>query len=1002
MSELKFITPEQKERLLTKSDLTTVIRNFHPELKKSGSSFTGKCPSCNSDSFSFKPADGKMKCFRCGTGAGDAIGYLHKFQGKAFLDAVSWLAEFFNYDIIAEQETDKKMLPAYQPHQPHNASFRDRQLASSGITEAAQQFTLAGLDTTLDRYTAGSLDGSGTPMPGGDMLLHYVGLDDKLISYKRKTGAKETPYIRIRYAMPSLHLDEDGKEVRYRSPAGGGNHLWIPERIRQAFKSKEQIRTLVFVEGEKKSDALCLAGIPAVGISGIHNFSTTNEMPAEIERLIRSCSVQKVVFWFDSDIMDLGSDLTERADFRPYIFSLAAIKFRTYFSVYQQHGIDIRIYICHGLNTELKGADDLLISFVKNSNVPELDSNHPVALDFNNTITSHNLTGDHIKLFDVTSVSDSQIKEIWKIHSNKAFMQAHKEQLKSVGEFKIYKSKYRYNAATDDFEIAEHLASDEQFWAFEPGRFGVQIKFKYLNATNFLTRRGFYRQRVNSSKTRFIHSIDNIVREIDAEYVQQYVYDFTRSIDELNVLEMLMCGGTQYLGPDKLKNLPYVELDLVKSSPDSQILVLKDKFWLITAEKITEHKHAELPGMVWSTNVLPHSPELRHNFLTITQLEPGVPNVECLQNDCDIWRYIRCTSDVAWRSGSLPGGAWPKAGEFTEADVHRLKLLHQHAADKILAAGYVLRNHREKSLSRAIIAMDFVENAAGLSEGGTGKSVFGGMFEHIIKQFYIDGKSAKLTEDPFLFDGVDDKTGYIIVDDCRRTLDFEFFLSKITKGITANWKGMQKFVAGLIPFIFTTNHSIRGIDRSFLRRQYIIAFSDYFNQERDLRQVLGHEMFDDWHGPLEIQWDYFLNFMAHAIQLNMRYRLKTWAPDEEIQRRRLRDMIGEAWLDWFESTYYIDSPMFNIRRELDGAIDNFLKANSSQRPFTNRAEFKKRAKLWCKYAGYEFNKPAGKDGRIRNGDGNIEFYVISNELFDINLYQSEIKMPSPKTNEIPF
>lgn len=1002
MIELKFISPEQKERLLSMADLMTVIRHHHQELKKSGTSFKGKCPSCNSDSFNVNPARGLVKCFTCGLGAGDVIGYMHKFQGKPFLEAVSWLAEFFKYDIQDEQATDRQMLPSAQPRQPHDTSFRDRQLADSGITEAAQQFTLDGSEQILNRYSAGSIDRSGLPMPGGDMLLHYVGLDDKLITYKPKATAKEIPYIRIRYAIPSLHLDADGKEVRYRSPSGGGSHLWLPERIRQAFKSGEQIHTLVFVEGEKKADSMCLQGIPAVGIAGIHNFSNTNEMPVEIERLINRCQTKHVVFWFDSDIMKLGSDLSERADFRPYIFSVAAIKFRTYFSRYQSHGINIRIYICHGIDTALKGADDLLVSFLDDKR-SSMDVNHPIAQDFSAAITSHTLVGSHVKLYDVTSVSDSQIREIWSLHSPKAFMQVHREQLKAIGEFKYYKTRYRFNETTNDFEIAETISSDEQFWAYESGgRGGPQLKFKYLNAINFLTRRGFSRQRIGTGKSRFLHCVDNIVTEVDAEYIQQYVYEFTRSIDELEVLEMLMCGGTQYLGPDKLKNLPYADIDFITPSRDSQIMVFKDKFWRITPEGITEHKHHELPGMVWSTSVLPYSPTLRKNFLVIEELSPGIPEVTCLQKDCDIWRYITCTSDVAWRSGSLPDGAWPKPENFTEVDKERLILLNQHAAEKVLAAGYVQAKHREKSLSKAIICMDYVENRAGLSEGGTGKSIFGGMFEYLIKQFYIDGKTAKLTEDPFIFDGVDERTDYILVDDCRPTLDFEFFLSKITKGITANWKGLQKFLAGLIPFVFTTNHTIRGFDRSFLRRQFILAFSDYFNQDRDPRKVLGHDMFDDWVGEHEIQWDYFLNFMACSIREFFRYRLRSWSPDEEIVRRRLRAEIKEVWLDWFETHFYEGSPLINVRRSIDDAIENFLKTNSSQRNFTNKGVFKEKAKLFCKYAGYDYNIPAGKDGRIRNVDAKEEYFVISNHHFDLNLYKSNLKMPDPDQEKLPF
>lgn len=110
-------------------------------------------------------------------------------------------------------------------------------------------------------------------------------------------------HIRIRLDEPmySSKLD-DGygnvrrqREIRYLSPRGGSNHLYLPV-------SKEMLEAdcrLYITEGEKKALALIQAGLPAIGISGVWAWRTENDVCDEFN-LIR-WKQRPVTIIFDSD-----------------------------------------------------------------------------------------------------------------------------------------------------------------------------------------------------------------------------------------------------------------------------------------------------------------------------------------------------------------------------------------------------------------------------------------------------------------------------------------------------------------------------------------------------------------------------------------------------------------------------------------------------------------------------------------------------------------------------
>jgi len=86
------IPPEKIEEILERIDLVALISR-HVELKKAGRSFRGLCPfhGEKTPSFHVFPDSRHYKCFGCDEG-GDAISFLKRHSGRAFLDVVRDLA----------------------------------------------------------------------------------------------------------------------------------------------------------------------------------------------------------------------------------------------------------------------------------------------------------------------------------------------------------------------------------------------------------------------------------------------------------------------------------------------------------------------------------------------------------------------------------------------------------------------------------------------------------------------------------------------------------------------------------------------------------------------------------------------------------------------------------------------------------------------------------------------------------------------------------------------
>lgn len=976
---MTFIPPDIVEKIRTTAKIEEVIADY-VKLTKKGSSQVGDCPQCGGKGkLSISKAKQIWKCFTCDKSGGDAIQYLTTMQHETFPDAVRQLAARYNIEIPVEDEPK----PRKGKGKKGKDRFRDIQLLASGITDKAQEWYLDESTTKKvqsDRYQAATIDQQWNVVAGDDMILHYLDIDGRPLTFTDRKG-KTKSLIRVRWQNPGLHTDKDGHPVKYQTPPGGGSPLWLPQWMILGYAKFAPMHTLYITEGEKKADAMCLNDMPAVGITGIHNFDANGEMPRQLELIVRRGQVKQVCFLLDSDWQDLKASNSADIARRPNLFFRAVLKFQKYFQAFTLEGLDMKIYFGHGLDLAYKGADDLI-----GRGIPK---DKTLQEDMDRAFLDRNGKGEFVQVYDITSMSDYKLKEIWHLESPQAFRDHHRDELTNLKEF--IHNRLKYKVVDGAIELDQKILPHEEYWNAiidDNGKY-KGVVYNYDQVNTFLKNRGFGIYRPGGrGPVRYVHQEGKIIREIEAFDIKKFVIGFTKELNKQYVLNMLYKGSKTYFGSDKLEHMHQFTPLFLQPDRDVFYMIFENQYWKITPNAITSHKQEQLPGVVWSDRIIKFSPKLTKPMINVDRVGDEW-NIDVTDDfhKSEIAAYFVRTSLFNWRSlyseiKTDDGIVYaPKSRPVVTAEEEKFNL--DHMICKMLATGYVLHDYHNLAQRKAIIAVDHQESEVGRSEGGTGKSIWGTMFEHLIPTVVINGKKSKLQDDPFLYNDVDERTQVIVFDDCRVNLDFESFLSEITRGIDVNVKFGGRFKFPAPKFIFTTNHAVNGEGNSFERRQYYISFSDYYNRSRTPENDFGRELFRGWDSDLD-QWNLFYNFMACCIQTFLRFPdLNTYTiPIEGVRKRQMRQRMGEEFLElmetWWENK--INHAVLKTR-----AMEELFKLAPRDRNYVKSNTFKAKVKAYCEYKGLLYNPIADSTGRIRSGSE--EYLLVADDNFDREIMQ---------------
>lgn len=1009
---------------ITQTAILTEVAADFMQLKKSGKDHSGKCPNCGKEGkgkgMFFEDKKDIFKCFSCNTGGKGAVGFLMTTQKMDYVQAIKYLGDKYVIDYDSDIQKELQAQQALQRASGKaKKSFTDLQLESSGLAIADVMAKVHRDGETSKIYDScpfqpGTLNEYYRLIPdvGNDMIIYYYDLDGHQIMYKPPKRSKEEAFYRVRFQNPEQRKDKFGKAIKYYSPAGSGTHLYVPQRIRQMYQTGAHIPTLFIQEGEKKAEKSCKHNILSVGIMGIHNMGIQNIMPKDLQLLIQKCNVKRVVFMLDSDWQDINMNLKagDSPQKRPLSFFYAVKNFKEYMLSFRNIGINLEIYfgaIKQGPAGE-KGIDDLLAGSLKTK---ETD----FTTDLEAALNAKSGDGSFVSLYKITSLTDYQIKDFWKLNSAAEFAKAHKEILEKIPEFKIGQSKYRFNE-NGEFEIAEPILPEERYWDYTSKG---DVMFSYVRAQRFLQNRGFGRYRM-AGKWKFVHFKDHVARTVDHGEIKYFTMQTTKEIAKEEVYEMMLRGGHQYMGPHILENLEFLDIKFESTGKEHQNMHFSNKFVKITPDRIEEFEPSQKSESIWHDKVIDFEFEqIKTPLVKFTAVDKGI--LQHLENEDTRFYYIDQKNTAYGFEISDEG----MACHFLRYLVNSSNFFHDqvkdiandcsyngrphydaiidtsmHLLSKITALGYLCHRFYNPSVAKAIIAVDGKLSEVGSSHGRSGKSLFGKALSKILPQVYIGGKTKNLTEDPFLFEEVTEKTENVFFDDVRTNIDFEFFFPNITGQWKINAKGVGRWTlpdGHPIKMFFSTNHMINGDGSSFTDRMHHIVFSDYYNDQRKPVDDFGCLFFDEWDKK---QWNLFYNLIATSIQIYFAFGLIE-APSRNIEKRRLRQMMGEEFLTWAEEYYApAENDMLGLcnlekripRKDLYDDFKSRLRGKLLD--FYSATRFGKCVKYFCKYKGYHFNPHRPNDQNLNIQDflakGGVNFVGIEDKTSSVEYFTVSI------------
>jgi hypothetical protein len=995
------IPTETVEKIKAASRLEDVI----PGLQKSGRSLYARCPKCGAlderkkKGLMLNPGRQIAKCFSCGFGVNNALTYLKEAEGMTYPQALEKLAGIHSIDIEAGDDWKERLEYERRLNERKRESFCDRQLTSSGLTPADVTPLVQdeqGSEREAVTFRSGTRDQYGNLQPGqgDDMLIYYYDLQGRQVMYRQEKGNRMKPLVRIRWQNPDLHLDKEGKPIKYESPYGSGSHVYIPERLRQTYRAGTPIDVLFLQEGEKKAEKATKHGLPSLGIMGIQNVGSRNHtLPTDLQLVVQKCAVRQVAFLLDADWDDVSDKLRpgDQVDQRPRSFFYAVRNFKEYMRTLVNLGISVEIWFGYVRKTAsgAKGVDDLLVMELTGRE-EELQA------DILSAMHHKDGAGQWVQMHKITMMSDTQIADLWLLNDAEAFSRRHREKLKALAEFKIGKLKRRFDEE-GKLQLAQPLLPSEQYWieiprATRDGEVRTELQFDYANCFTFLRNHGYGRCRMKSGQWDFVRIENRVVSKVDNYDIKDYVTEYTKEIKRKDVLNMLYRGGPQYLGHEKLSNLDFVTLSIEKATRDSQCLFFREAIWKVTADGIEQLTYPEFKNHVWEDKIIAAKVSYLGPLVDVRVMDAefrcqvrdpdykDIPDGEFFYDitpegeKCHFLRFLENASNFKWRKlrklkEAMEAGQEPGEDERISPE----EWLHDssHLINKLTSVGYLLHDYKNDSELKAVIGMDGKLSEVGISNGRTGKSLVGKALEYVIPQVYIPAKSKKITEDNFLFGEVTEKHKNIFLDDTRANIDFEFFFPLITGKLKVNPKGAQPFTLEQddTPKLYiTTNHAINGEGASFRDRQAFMAFSDYYNDAHKPVDDFGINFFSEWDND---QWNLFYNLMATCLQLYFRSIREGWAgnnagivepPMESITRRHLRQMIGEDFLQWADAAFTCHpdgTPTLGsrlnqqqVRKEL---FDHFMEEFPHARKYVTSTSFGKRMRHYCLFRGFHFN-----------------------------------------------
>lgn len=365
----------------------------------------------------------------------------------------------------------------------------------------------------------------------------------------------------------------------------------------------------------------------------------------------------------------------------------------------------------------------------------------------------------------------------------------------------------------------------------------------------------------------------------------------TRYISSASIQNKYATYGNKVL-QDKYKGqLNTKRIDFLRDGKEDSYLYFKNTAVHITSDQVTELSYSELPGCIWENQIIDRPFSLQSDAAAKAIFAEFVSKV----------------------SGNNP---------------ERIKSLESHI-------GFNLHNFKNPAKGKITIFTDEVLGPEGRADGGTGKSLVAKAVGQIRHLQMLDGEKFDPTH-RFAYQDVSVENQIILIDDIDSDFPFSGMFTAATGDLTVEQKGEDRITIPfeLSPkFMITSNYPVKGSGTSYKRRQTLVEFANYYNDDFTPADDFGHFFFQEWD---EEEWKLFDSYMIHCLQVYLKYGLVTTSVNYE--RKKLMIETDPAFVEWAEE--WIESDMeYDLRSLFRGGDMKFVGAQSVDPAETSNGDF---------------------------------------------------------------
>lgn len=434
-----------------------------------------------------------------------------------------------------------------------------------------------------------------------------------------------------------------------------------------------------------------------------------------------------------------------------------------------------------------------------------------------------------------------------------------------------------------------------------------QVKISRTRFKRFLESEGFCKLKKDGGYL-FVRIINNIVSEIEAVQVKDFVLDYMNTlpseefedISRAEIIDALIKGTNVFFSNPFFEFLITRNIEFKRDSGREGFLFYKNGFVAVTSKSVQLIDYKDMDGHIWEKQII------ERNFIPTK-----------LRSDFEEFMHNACRKDVQ-RTKALKSGI-----------------------------GYLLHTYKDPNNAKAVIFIDEKK-----SEGAFGRSGKGLVIKAIDKMRAVvveDGRNFNIGKN-FAFQRVNADTNIVAIEDMREKFAFDRLFSIITEGITIEKKQRDEI---FIPFpespkiVISSNFTIQGVDDSTRDRQFIVEFSDHYNKRNRPVHDFGKLFFDGWNNE---EWRAFDNLMIECLQLylNEGFVLYEYVNLEEKQ------LIDETCDEFAEFSRGLQLNHEYSKKELfDMFVGEYPDFDPKGSGKLTQGKFTRWLKLWARIKEYE-------------------------------------------------